>query len=152
MTVVQHMALGLPDPPRRALDLDWKQIAETADSLDGSVGLSMAGGHRILSSLSGGNIQRVLLTRALGRDDTQVIVAAYPSRGLDIATTRRTQELLLARRAAGAAILLISEDLDELLSLSDRITVMYAGRIAGTVAAATADRQHLGRLMLGSPS
>jgi ABC-type uncharacterized transport system ATPase subunit len=152
MTVVQHMALGLPDPPRRALDLDWRQIAETARTLDGSVGLSMAAGHRTLSSLSGGNIQRVLLTRALGRDDTQIIVAAYPSRGLDIATTRRTQELLLARRAAGAAILLISEDLDELLSLSDRITVMYAGRIAGTVDAATADRQHLGRLMLGSPS
>ena len=55
------------------------------------------------------------------------MVAAYPSRGLDVATTRRTQELLLERRAAGAGVLMISEDVDELLELSDRILVLHAG-------------------------
>ena len=64
-------------------------------------------------------------------DSCRVLVAAYPSRGLDIATTRRTQELLLEQRAAGAGVLLISEDLDELLELSDRIAVLHDGRIAG---------------------
>lgn len=67
----------------------------------------MAAGHRTLSRLSGGNIQRVLLTRALGRPDVRLLVAAYPSRGLDVATTRRTQELLLQRRAAGTGVLLL---------------------------------------------
>ncbi len=62
-----------------------------------------------------------------------LVVAAYPSRGLDIATTRRTQELLLEQRAAGAGVLLISEDLDELLALSDRIVVLHDGHIAGIV-------------------
>ena len=62
-----------------------------------------------------------------------MLVAAYPSRGLDIATTRRTQELLLERRAAGAGVVVISEDLDELLELSDRIAVMHAGESTGIV-------------------
>ena len=62
------------------------------------------------------------------------MVAAYPSRGLDVATTRRTQELLLERRAAGAGVLMISEDVDELLELSDRILVLHAGHVAGIVA------------------
>jgi simple sugar transport system ATP-binding protein len=66
---------------------------------------------------------------------------------LDIATTRRTQELLLEQRAAGAGVLLISEDLDELLELSDRLAVMHDGRIAGVVTPDT-DRYEIGRLML----
>ena len=61
----------------------------------------------------------------------RLVVAAYPSRGLDIATTRRTQELLLEQRAAGAGVLLISEDLDELLELSDRIVVLHDGQLSG---------------------
>ncbi|MCD0453026.1 ABC transporter ATP-binding protein [Actinocorallia sp. API 0066] len=150
MSVFQHMALGLPRMPRRGLDVDWRKVSEATENLDKAVGLGMVGGHRILASLSGGNIQRVLLTRALGRADVRLLVAAYPSRGLDVATTRRTQELLLARRAAGAGVLLVSEDLDELMALSDRIAVMYDGRLAGIVPAAEADRQELGRLMLGS--
>ena len=68
-----------------------------------------------------------MLVRALG-DPAPLVVAAYPSRGLDIATTRRTQELLLEQRAAGAGVLLISEDLDELFELSDRIVVLHARR------------------------
>ncbi|RAY16205.1 ABC transporter ATP-binding protein [Actinomadura craniellae] len=150
MSVLQHMALGSPELPRRRADVDWRRVTEAARELDAAVGLGMAAGHRTLARLSGGNVQRVLLTRALGRPDVRLLVAAYPSRGLDVATTRRTQELLLARRAAGAGVLLVSEDLDELIALSDRIVVMYDGRAAGTVPATGADRQEIGRLMLGS--
>jgi simple sugar transport system ATP-binding protein len=148
LSVVQHMALGLARLPRRGLNVDWRRVGRTARDFEAAVGLGMAAGHRTLAGLSGGNIQRVMLTRALGRADVRLIVAAYPSRGLDVATTRRTQELLLERRAAGAGVLLVSEDLDELIALADRIVVMHAGRIAGVVDAAAADREGIGRLML----
>ncbi|MBP2705108.1 ATP-binding cassette domain-containing protein [Microbispora sp. RL4-1S] len=149
LTVVEHIALGLPGVPRRRFNVDWRRVAGLARELDAAVGLEMAPGHRRVAELSGGNVQRVMLTRALGRDDTALVVAAYPSRGLDVATTRRTQELLLARAAAGAGVLVVSEDLDELISISDRIAVMRGGELAGVVDARGADRQEIGRLMLG---
>ena len=110
-------------------------------------GLRVAAANRTVSTLSGGNIQRVMLVRSLGRPQ-KLVVAAYPSRGLDIAITRRTQELLLEQRATGAGVLLISEDLDELLALSDRIAVLHEGHIAGIVVPGTVDRYDIGRLML----
>ncbi|OLB78129.1 MAG: ABC transporter [Actinobacteria bacterium 13_2_20CM_2_71_6] len=148
LTVTEHMALGDLDGARRGLGIDWRRVAKLADARGERAGLRMAAGHRRVAELSGGNIQRVILTRALGGPST-VVVAAYPSRGLDIATTRRTQELLLEQRAAGAAVLVVSEDLDELLAISDRIAVMHNGRIAGTVRPAETDRYAIGQLMLG---
>jgi simple sugar transport system ATP-binding protein len=103
---------------------------------------------RRVESLSGGNVQRVMLTRALTADAVSLLVAAYPSRGLDIASVRETQQLLLERRADGAAVLMVSEDLDELLLVADRIVVLHDGRVAGIVDAAGADRQQIGKLML----
>jgi simple sugar transport system ATP-binding protein len=88
-----------------------------------------------------------MLVRALG-SPARLVVAAYPSRGLDIASTRRTQELLLEQRAAGAGVLLISEDLDELFELSDRIAVVHHGAVVGIVDPRTADRYEVGQLML----
>jgi simple sugar transport system ATP-binding protein len=109
----------------------------------------MAPRHRVLADLSGGNVQRVVLTRAMGGAPATLLVAAYPSRGLDIATTRRTQELLMEQRDAGAAVLVVSEDLDELLSISDRIAVLHDGRVAGVVRPGETDRYAIGQLMLG---
>ncbi|GAA0379813.1 ABC transporter [Acrocarpospora corrugata] len=149
LTIVEHMALGLPKVPRRRANVDWADVRRITTELEERVGLQMAAGHRKVAELSGGNVQRVMLTRALGRGDSVLVVAAYPSRGLDIATTRRTQELLLERRAAGAAVLVVSEDLDELISISDRIAVMHDGHLAGIVPARGADRQEIGSLMLG---
>jgi ABC-type uncharacterized transport system ATPase subunit len=82
-----------------------------------ALGLRIAASSRRLEELSGGNIQRVVLTRELALD-ASLLVAAYPSRGLDIANVRRTQELLLERREAGAGVLVVSEDVDELMSLA----------------------------------
>jgi simple sugar transport system ATP-binding protein len=98
--------------------------------------------------LSGGNQQKVLLARELA-GEPKLLVAVHPTRGVDIGATEAIHELLMAQRARGAAILLISEDLDELLALSDRIAVLYEGRVMGTVDAATADIAHLGLLMAG---
>jgi simple sugar transport system ATP-binding protein len=78
-----------------------------------------------------------------------VIVVSQPTRGLDVGATEYVRGELLARRAAGAAILLISEDLDELLALSDRLVVLYEGRVVGRLPADGADREHLGMLMAG---
>lgn len=91
----------------------------------------------------------MLLTLALG-DDARVLVVSYPTRGLDVRTTEMTRSLLLAARAAGTAVILISEDLDELMALSDRIAVLAHGRISGTVAGQAADRRGLGQLMTGA--
>ncbi|MEU8196690.1 ABC transporter ATP-binding protein [Microbispora amethystogenes] len=149
LTVVEHVALGLPRRPRRRFNVDWRRVAAISRDLEGRAGLGMAAARRKVAELSGGNVQRVMLTRALARDDAALVVAAYPSRGLDIATTRRTQELLLERAAAGAGVLVVSEDLDELIAISDRIAVLHDGRLAGVVAARGADRQEIGHLMLG---
>ena len=147
LTIAEHMALGDLKPPRKGLGIDWAAVRRRLSAQDEEAQLRMAAPNRQMSSLSGGNIQRVLLTRELGRSAT-LVVAAYPSRGLDVATTRRTQELLLERRADGAGVLVISEDVDELLELSDRILVLHSGEVAGIVVAREVDRYDVGELMI----
>jgi simple sugar transport system ATP-binding protein len=147
LDVVSHVALADLPAFRKGLGIDWKKVRGHLGALDEKTELRVAAGHRTVSTLSGGNIQRVMLVRCLG-SPARLVVAAYPSRGLDIATTRRTQELLLEQRDLGAGVLLISEDLDELLSLSDRVAVLHDGHIAGIVTPAAADRYEIGRLML----
>lgn len=102
----------------------------------------------LVRTLSGGNIQKVLLARVLAREPRALIVS-QPTRGLDIGATQYVRKELLARRDDGAAIVLISEDLDELLEVSDRLIVLYDGQIVGGLDAATADRDHIGLLMAG---
>ena len=96
--------------------------------------------------LSGGNLQRLILARELATQP-RVLVAVQPTRGLDVGAIESVQRLLLAQREAGAAILLISEELDELFALSDRVAVIYEGRIVGEVA--TEDRETVGLMMTG---
>jgi simple sugar transport system ATP-binding protein len=147
LSVAEHIALSDLASYRRGVGIDWKKVRSDLAARDAQTALKVAAPERVVATLSGGNIQRVMLVRALGTP-AALVVAAYPSRGLDIASTRRTQELLLEQRANGAAVLLISEDLDELLELSDRLAVMHAGRIAGIVEPGTTDRYEIGRLML----
>ncbi len=98
--------------------------------------------------LSGGNAQRVVLARELSREH-QVVLAVQPTRGLDIGAVEDVYRQLIERRNAGAAVLLISTELDEILSLSDRIAVLYEGEIVGIVNAKEADVRHLGLMMAG---
>ena len=149
LSVLEHLALGSLDALRRGVGIDWKRARLLASSLDESTALRLAAPTRAMATLSGGNIQRVILARALGAQRA-LVVAAYPARGLDIATTRRTQELLLEQRSAGAGVLVVSEDLDELMELSDRIVVLHDGEIAGVVIPSEVDRYQIGRLMLGA--
>lgn len=127
--------------------LDERAIHEHAETLVARFAIKAGAADRV-ATLSGGNIQKVLLARVLSRDP-KVIVVSQPTRGLDIGATEYVRSELLARRAEGAAILLVSEDLDELLELADRLIVLYEGRIVGEMPAADADREHLGMLMAG---
>ena len=101
-----------------------------------------------VGSLSGGNIQKVLLARTLHRRP-RALVAAQPTRGLDIGAYRYVHQQLQDLRAAGGGVLLISEDLDELRALSDRIVVLLGGRVVGEVPAVDATNDRLGVLMTG---
>lgn len=101
-----------------------------------------------VGSLSGGNMQKVLLARVLSRDP-RAIVVAQPTRGLDVGSAEFVHRQLLARRAAGAAVLLVSEDLEELLALTDRLVVLFEGRLVGEMATSEATPHRLGLLMAG---
>jgi ABC-type uncharacterized transport system ATPase subunit len=99
-------------------------------------------------SLSGGNIQKLILARELSRQP-KLLVAAQPTRGVDIGATEYIHKRLIEQRAQGTAILLISEDLDEVLALADRIAVMYEGEIVGIVPPNT-PVDDLGLMMAGA--
>ncbi|HVN53434.1 MAG TPA: ABC transporter ATP-binding protein [Anaerolineaceae bacterium] len=98
--------------------------------------------------LSGGNLQKVILARETSKRP-ELMIAVHPTRGLDIGATEGVHKLLISQRDAGAAILLISEDLDELLSLSDRIAIIYEGKIVGETSTEGADIQKIGLQMAG---
>ncbi len=100
------------------------------------------------SILSGGNQQRLIVHREALVART-AFVAVHPSRGLDVHATQDVQAALLAARDNGCAVLLISDDLDEVLLISDRIAVMYEGRVVGEFDRRLADRERLGLLMGG---
>ena len=98
--------------------------------------------------LSGGNLQRVILAREISAQP-KVMIAVQPTRGLDVGAIEGVHNFLLAEREAGAGILLVSEELEELLALSDRIYVMYEGRIMGEVS--DGDVEAIGLMMTGTP-
>jgi ABC-type uncharacterized transport system ATPase subunit len=149
LTITEHMGIGgAQAPPRRGLSYDWRAIAARIAARPESETMSLAEGSRVVSTLSGGNIQRVMLVRAFSRDPS-LIVAAYPTRGLDVASTRAAQQLLVEHTRRGAAVVLISEDLDELFAMSDRIAVLHDGEMVAELAPRDTTRQHVGALMLG---
>lgn len=102
-----------------------------------------------VSTLSGGNKQKVVVARELSRPIT-LLVAAQPTRGLDVGSIEFIHRAIIAQRDAGAAVVLVSAELDEILSLADRIAVIYRGRLVATLPAAGAVREELGLLMAGA--
>ncbi len=105
--------------------------------------------------LSGGNLQRVILAREISGEPS-LLVAVQPTRGLDVGAIEGVHRLLLAQRDAGAAILLISEELEELFSLSDRVFVIYEGRIMGEIPVGMEEPtaeiiETVGLMMTGTP-
>jgi general nucleoside transport system ATP-binding protein len=98
--------------------------------------------------LSGGNLQKIILARVLSQEP-EILLASQPTRGLDVGATEYVHKLLLELRGKGLGILLISEDLEEILALSDIIVVMFGGEVVGTIPAESATGEKLGLLMAG---
>ncbi|MGH2380163.1 MAG: ABC transporter ATP-binding protein [Candidatus Limnocylindria bacterium] len=147
LSVAYNLVLERLDDFRSGGRIDERSVREHAADLIRQFDIR-AGPDDPVATLSGGNIQKVLLARVLSRDP-RVLVVSQPTRGLDVGATEYVRSQLLARRSDGAAILLVSEDLDELLALSDRLIVLYEGRIVGEMAAADADVEKIGMLMAG---
>ncbi|TFG85111.1 MAG: ABC transporter ATP-binding protein [Spirochaetales bacterium] len=133
---------------RQGIFLDFKKMAVHAGKLVHDFAVKTPSLETPIKNLSGGNIQKLIMARELSRKPT-VLIAAQPTRGVDIGASEYIHQRLLVQRDAGMAILLISEDLDELYELSDRIAVMYEGQIMGIFARQDTDIQTLGLLMAG---
>ena len=129
-------------------DLDRKAMLENAQRLIKEYQIKASPGDHT-RTLSGGNMQKVLFARALSQDP-QVVIASQPTRGLDVGATDYIRTKLLEQRDAGAGVLLISEDLDEVMALSDRIAVIYEGEIVGMVPVEKATGEQLGLMMSGA--
>jgi ABC-type uncharacterized transport system ATPase subunit len=128
--------------------LRWSEIREHARKIIAAYDIRGGGPTMRAANLSGGNIQKVVLARALSAEP-RVVLASQPTRGLDVANTARVHQQLLDARRRGAGILLISEDLDELLALSDRIAVIYRGRLTEAAPVNETKVETLGFLMSG---
>ena len=154
LSVAQNMALRDFDQPplmRRALGIGWLRPGawkHRAREWIADYGIKTRGENAVIGSLSGGNVQRAVLARELA-GDISVLIAANPVFGLDFAAVRDIHSRIRQVRAKGAAVLLVSEDLDELLGLADRIVVMSEGRIVFETPAKDADRRELGAHMGG---
>jgi simple sugar transport system ATP-binding protein len=151
MTVLENMVL----PMRKqfagwgGLTMLWRKARDYVVQALQSFGLRMPALEAPIGTLSGGNIQRVVFAREVARQP-KLLLSYYPTRGMDVPSANAARDLLRVQRAAGTGILLVSEDLDELLALSDRLVVMHRGRIVGTFRSDEEPSLHdIGILMTG---
>jgi len=148
LNVAETLALENLDKFLRRGFLDRKSIQQNAVQRIAEYQIKASPSDR-MRTLSGGNVQKVLLARALAFNP-QVVIASQPTRGLDVGATEYVRAKLLEQRNQGTAVLMISEDLDEVMTLSDRIAVIYEGKIMGVVNAGEARVEQLGLMMAGA--
>ena len=147
LSVAENLALEDLNEFTRSGNLDKQKMKHNAERMIAEYAIK-ATPSSPAGKLSGGNMQKVILARVLALNP-KLIVAAQPTRGLDVGATDYVRNKLLAQRTRGAVILLISDDLDEILALSDRVAVMFEGRIMGVLNAREATAEQLGLLMAG---
>lgn len=143
-SLVRHVALRV-QATEKSIGLDWTQMRLLAEVWRQRFGVRAPDVDTPLGVLSGGNRQRWVLAMALA-EQSALLILVNPTQGLDVASTLTVHELLRRRRADGAAILLVSTDLDEVLALSDRVLVMFAGQLRE---ATEREREKVGTLMGG---
>ena len=152
-TVAQNMVLGIHyrKPFVRHLGLDvinFGPIREKAQRLLKEFDIRPPDHENLAGNLSGGNQQKVIVAREFDQNP-KLLIAAQPTRGIDVGSIEFIHQRLLQARDKGKAVLLISADLEEILSISDRIAVMYEGQIVGTLEPAEATEERLGLMMTG---
>lgn len=128
--------------------IDWKTVYKVSDELISKYNIKTSGPADVGGNLSGGNIQRVLIARAFSKP-ANLLIAHNPTRGLDIPSMDFVYTRMLEGKERGLATLLISEDLDELLLLCDRIAVMYRGELVGILDRSRFEKYEIGRMMSG---
>jgi len=150
MSVAENLVLRQYryQPFARGIALDWGKITRFARDAIERYEIAAPSKDTVARLLSGGNVQKLILARELS-GEPKLVVAAHPTYGLDVSATALTHKLLQEQRARGAGVLLVSEDLDELLRLSDRILVLFSGRVMGVIDADDADREEIGLMMAG---
>lgn len=150
MSVADNMAFRRFDQPPYAKGpwLNRAAFRRAAEELIARYRVKTSSPDAPIATLSGGNVQRAVLARELS-GDVDVLVAANPVFGLDFAAVADIHAQIMAARNRGAAVLLVSEDLDELLELADRIVVMFSGKLVYETPAALADLTEIGRHMAG---
>ncbi len=153
LSVKENMILEkhVEEPISKNGILNKKAIEEFARSCVESFNVKTDGIEAPVKSLSGGNLQKVILARELV-GDPKVVVACQPTRGLDVGAMEYVHQVMLDEKSKGAGVLLISDDLDEIFLLSDRIIVMYQGKIMGETDIEHADRDKIGLWMSGVAS
>ena len=127
---------------------DLSAIAKNAVDTVAKFDIRTPSAFNTASSLSGGNKQKVVVARELS-EELPVLIAAQPTRGVDVGSIEFIHNQLISARDKGAAVMLVSAELDEILSLSDRIAVMSGGKIVAVIDSKDADRNYIGRLMAG---
>lgn len=150
MTVEENLILMSYDKPPYSKHgfLDWKFIEKHSKELCDTFSVKTPNIKEMAGNLSGGNQQKFVVGRELERQP-KLLIAVHPSRGLDIGATKYIQSRIIEERDRGAAVLMVSTELDEILEISDRIMVMYDGKIMGIINQNEATRNGLGLLMAG---
>ena len=150
MTVLENMALTKTWRYARlgGLGIDWQAVKTDIVAMLNKFGFSLSL-YVPARSLSGGNLQRMVIVREMTHEP-RLIIASYLTRGLDVQSTIAARQALVQSRESGAGVLLISEDLEELIALSDRLIVLYGGKIVGTFRPEETNIKIIGHLMTGS--
>ncbi len=150
-TVTENMVLDsyYAAPISRGVQMDWGAAREQAERLVEEYDVRTRGIDALVSTLSGGNQQKVIVAREFERDIT-LVIASQPTRGIDVGSIEYVHARIVEKRDAGAAVLIVSSELDEVVGLSDRVIVMFDGKIAGEFDPATATTTEIGLAMLGS--
>lgn len=147
-TLAENLALTTYDSGKSALTLNLKEMKENAIRLIRAYSISPDDETASTRNLSGGNLHKMIVGRELSRP-LKLLVAYNPTKGLDVRTTLQVQQGILERRNSGTAVVLISEDLEEIMQLSDSVAVMYGGKVVGVRDSAQLSVQELGRMMSG---
>ena len=151
---MENLALRQFDQPPLAAAgfiLKRRALRPFAQALIARYGIRAASPSARMETLSGGNVQRTVLARELSRE-VRLLIMQNPCFGLDVAAAAEIRRQIVRARNSGAAVLLISEDLDEVLELADRVLVMAGGRITYETERASADRYEVGRHMTQGPA
>lgn len=148
MKIYEHMALETENVKYKKIGIDWEQMIESIKESKVSEQLKLPEVHRVLGTLSGGNMQRCMIARNVMRKP-KVLLASYPSRGLDVGMVEEVHKILVNLRNDGCAILFVSEDLEELLAVSDTIVVMTGTTLSQKYNPKKVSIAEIGELMVG---